>query len=187
MNSILNTGGLAYVFVNVIIGAAILIFGRKLFWFFVGFIGFAVGFHFAPYVWNVQSHGLLLVLAILTGIVAAVLSVFFQKIAVGVAGFAAGGYILIILLDLLGFKLNHFIWLPYLIGGVVGAVLLYLIFDWTLIIVSSFSGASLIIQTINLNPLLALGVYVALVILGIIIQTVLYQKSSNRKQVPDDK
>jgi hypothetical protein len=133
MSSILNTDGTAFVIVNVFIGAVVLIFGRKLFWLFVGSMGFAVGFHYAPYVWNVQSHGLLLVLAILTGIIGAVLSVFFQKIAVGVAGFAAGGYIIINLLDLLGLKLGHVIWLPYLIGGVVGALLLYLIFDWALI------------------------------------------------------
>jgi glucose-6-phosphate-specific signal transduction histidine kinase len=98
---------------------------------------------------------------------------------VGVAGFAAGGYIIINLLDLLGLKLGHVIWLPYLIGGVVGALLLYLIFDWALIFVSSLSGASLIIQAVNLNPRLELGVYIALVILGIIIQTRLYQKSQS--------
>lgn len=183
MSSVLNTGGPAFVIVNVFIGAVVLIFGQKLFWLFVGCIGFAVGFHYAPYVWNVQSHGLLLVLAILTGIIGAVLSVFFQKIAVGLAGFAAGGYIIINLLNLLGLKLGQVIWLPYLIGGVVGALLLYLIFDWALIFVSSLSGASLIIQAVNLNPRLELGMFIALVILGIIIQTMLYQKSLNRKQM----
>jgi hypothetical protein len=120
-----------------------------------------------------------LVLAILTGITGAVLAVFFQKIAVGLAGFAAGGYIGINLLRLLGFNLGQIIWLPYLIGGVVGAVLLYLIFDWALIFVSSLSGASLIIQAVNFNPRLELGMFIALVILGIIIQTMLYQKSKS--------
>jgi hypothetical protein len=119
------------------------------------------------------------VLAILTGITGAVLAVFFQKIAVGLAGFAAGGYIGINLLRLLGFNLGQIIWLPYLIGGVVGAVLLYLIFDWALIFVSSLSGASLIIQAVNFNPRLELGMFIALVILGIIIQTMLYQKSKS--------
>jgi hypothetical protein len=47
------------------------------------------------------------------------------------------------------------------------------------------SGASLIIQAVNLNPRLELGMYIALVILGIIIQTRLYQKSLNRKQIPE--
>jgi hypothetical protein len=127
------------------------------------------------------------VLAILTGITGAVLAVFFQKIAVGLAGFAAGGYIGINLLLLLGFNLGQIIWLPYLIGGIVGAVLLYLIFDWALIFVSSFSGASLIIQAVNFNPRLELGMYIALAILGIIFQTVLYQKSLNRKQIAENR
>ena len=179
MSSIINIDGPAFVIINLFIGAVVLIFGRRLFWLFVGCVGFAVGFHYAPYVWNVQSHGLLLVLAILTGTIGAVLAVFFQKIAVGLAGFAAGGYIVINLLNLSGLKLGQVIWLPYLIGGVVGVLLLYLVFDWALIIVSSFSGASLIIQAVNLNPRLELGIYVALVILGITIQTVLYQKILN--------
>ena len=54
---------------------------------------------------------------------------------------------------------------------------LYFIFDWALITVSSLSGAALIIQALSLNPRLELGLFIALVILGIIIQAVMYQRS----------
>jgi hypothetical protein len=77
--------------VTVVIGVLMLTFGRKLFWLFVGCLGFAVGFNYAPYVWQVQSNLFLLVLATITGIIGAVLALFFQKIAIGLAGFAGGG------------------------------------------------------------------------------------------------
>jgi len=164
--------------INIIIGIVMLTFGRKIFWLFVGCLGFAVGFYYAPYVWQVQSNLFLLVLATITGIIGAVLALFFQKIAIGLAGFAGGGYIALNLLNLLGIRLEQIIWLPYLIGGIIGALLLFLIFDWALIFVSSLTGATMIIQAIKLSPAMELIIYAALVIAGVVIQTALYRKSS---------
>jgi hypothetical protein len=173
----MNTSELSIGAIYVIIGIIILTSGRKLFWLFVGCIGFVIGFHYTPYLWNVQSHLLLLIIAIFVGSGGAVLAVFFQKIAIGLVGFAAGGYIAVNLLTLFGLSLGQILWLPYLIGGIIGALLLFLIFDWALIIVSCFAGASMIIQTVNIDPIVKLGVYFVLIILGIIIQTVMFLKS----------
>jgi hypothetical protein len=167
--------------INILIGIILLTLGRKLFWLFVGFIGFAVGFHYAASVWNPQSQLLMIGLAGLTGIIGAVVAVFFQKIAVGLAGFAGGGYITLNLINLLGVRLDQLIWLPYLIGGIIGMLLLFFIFDWALILISSLVGASMIIQALSLNPRLEFGLYLALVISGIVIQTVLYRKSAPLK------
>ena len=178
----MTTSELSVGIIYILIGIIVLTSGRKLFWLFVGCIGFAVGFHYAPYVWNVQSHLLLIFFAILMGVIGAVLAVFFQKIAIGLVGFAAGGYIVETLLKLLGVGIGPMIWLPYLIGGIIGTLLLFLIFDWALIIVSCFAGASMIIQAINIDPIVKLGVYFVLVILGIIIQSVLFMKSPSARE-----
>ena len=106
----------------------------------------------------------------------AVLAVFFQKIAVGLAGFAGGGYITLNLINLLGVRLDQLVWLPYLIGGLIGVMLMFFIFDWALIFISSLAGASMIIQALSLNPGMEFGVYLALVIFGLVLQTVLYRK-----------
>ena len=164
--------------IPVIIGIVVLILGRKLFWLFVGCLGFAVGFHYAPYVWQVHSNLFLLILATITGIIGAVLAIFFQKVAIGLAGFAGGGYIALNLLNLLGVRLEQIIWLPYLIGGIIGALLLFFIFDWALIFVSSLTGATMVVESINLSPGVVLIVYFALFIAGIVIQTVLYRKTT---------
>jgi hypothetical protein len=165
-------------FINIIIGIVALTLGRKLFWLFVGCLGFAVGFYYAPYLWQVQSKLFFLILATVTGIIGAVLAFFFQKIAIGLAGFAGGGYVALNLINLVGIRLEQTIWLPYLIGGIIGALLLFFIFDWALIFVSSLTGATMIIQAIKLSPQIEMLVYIALVIAGVVIQTALYRKTS---------
>ena len=164
--------------ITVLIGVLMLVFGRKLFWLFVGCLGFAVGFNYAPYVWQIQSNFFLLILATITGVVGAVLALFFQKLAIGLAGFAGGGYIALNLMNLFGIRIEQAVWLPYLIGGIIGALLLFFIFDWALILVSSLAGATLIIQAAKLSPGLEIAVYFALIAAGIVIQTVLYRKAS---------
>ena len=78
----------------------------------------------------------------------------------------------------MGIRLEQTIWLPYLIGGIIGALLLFFIFDWALIFVSSLTGATMVIQAIKLSPGMELMVYIALVIAGIVIQTALFRQSS---------
>jgi hypothetical protein len=173
----IHASGYSSTVITILIGIVVLTLGRKLFWLFVGCLGFAVGFNYAPYVWQVQSTLFLLILATITGIIGALLALFFQKIAIGLAGFAGGGYIALNLLNLLGIRLEQTIWLPYLIGGIIGALLLFFIFDWALIFVSSLTGATMITQATKLSPGIELIVYVALVIAGVVIQTALYRTS----------
>ena len=151
----IETGWSSITLINILVGIILLTLGRKLFWLFVGFIGFAVGFDYASSVLNLQSQLLLIGLAALTGIVGAVLAVFFQKIAVGLAGFAGGGYIALNLINLMGVRLDQLIWLPYLVGGIIGMLLLFFIFDWALIIISSLTGATMIVQAVILHAVQA--------------------------------
>jgi hypothetical protein len=178
----IETGWSSITVVNILLGLILLTLGRRLFWLFVGFIGFAVGFHYAASVWQLQSQLLLIGLAALTGIVGAVLALFFQKIAVGLAGFAGGGYIALNLINLLGVRLDQLIWLPYLVGGLIGAMLMFFIFDWALIFISALAGASMITQALSLSAGLELGLYLALVICGLVIQTVLFRKPAPLKE-----
>ena len=76
----IETGDNLIIVINILIGAVLLTLGRRLFWLFVGFIGFAVGYHFAASMWQPQSQLLLIGVAALEGLVGAVAAVFFQKI-----------------------------------------------------------------------------------------------------------
>src|ERR1044071_6572953 len=74
-----------------LIGVVILLFGRKLFWLCVAAVGFAAGVEIAPHLVQHPSPMLALTFALVLGFVGALLAMFLQKIAVGIAGFVAGG------------------------------------------------------------------------------------------------
>ena len=79
--------------ISVIVGAAILLFGRKLFWLFVAALGFAVGVEIAAYFMREPPAWLTLIVALGCGVAGALLAILLQKLAIAVAGFIAGGRI----------------------------------------------------------------------------------------------
>jgi len=153
------------IIMNLLVGIVALIFGRRLFWLFVGVIGFIAGVRAAPLFFSGLADWVVVIIAFIGGIIGALLAVFFQRLAVVCAGFAAGAYLVLHVLTLSGWQGKPLAWLPVLIGGLVGALLLYFLFDWTLIFLSSVVGASLITQTLPLSPpiaaLLLMGLFIA--------------------------
>ena len=151
-------------------GAALLILGRKLFWLFAAAIGFLFGLSLAQQALPGQSQTVHLIIALILGGLGAVLTVLIEKIAIGLVGFIAGGYLVHLLLPTLSINLGSLFWLAVIIGGVIGAVLASTMFDWALIILSSGIGASVITNHLTLPQPFPLVLLVALFILGVIIQ-----------------
>ena len=154
----------------VIIGMLLLFLGRRLFWLFVACVGFASGYHFAQQVWAVHSPVLLLILSIAVGGLGAIIAIFFQKAAIVIAGFAAGGYIGLSLFYQIAGLSVQMAWLPYIIGGIVGAIILFFVFDWALIFLSSLTGTTLIVQMVAFNPRVEIALFIVLIIAGMAFQ-----------------
>ena len=143
---------------RLLIGAVLLTFGRKLFWVFVGAVGFVAGMRFAERFPNLVPDDMAIMYSLIAGVICAVMAVALRKVAVGAAGFFAGGYFLVQLLNvraggapLAGPGQTVAPWLLFLVGGVIGAVLMNIVFNWTLIVLSSIGGATLICETLNAN------------------------------------
>jgi hypothetical protein len=168
--------------IQTVVGAAILILGRKLFWVFVGAIGFVLGMDIAGHFLQGRPDWLILIVAFGTGIIGALLALFLQRAAILVAGFFSGGHIAITLLSISGWQLSLPSWVPFIIGGIIGAVLLYSLFDWALVFLSSLSGAGLIVQSFPLTPQTQGLVFIGLVVLGVFIQAGLMKKERGRKK-----
>jgi hypothetical protein len=162
---------------SILVGLVLLLFGRKLFWFFVAVAGFIAGMFLARDQFQVHSQALLLAIALLAGVVGAVLSILVQKLAIALAGFAAGGYLGAILLQAL--NAASYTWLGILIGGIIGAVLLLVLFDWALIGLSSLLGASLLTDALASNASAAL-VFLAAFAIGVIVQSLQLRRSPPR-------
>ena len=163
--------------VGAVIGAVVLFFGRKLFWLCVAAGGFAAGVEVAPHLLHEPTPLLQLTIALVLGFVGALLALFLQKLAVGVFGFAAGGRLAVGLAASFAFAHSYSYWLVFIIGGVIGAILLLSLFDWALILLSSLLGAYLIVNAITLPAVGATLLLVALVLVGVFAQATHHRRS----------
>jgi hypothetical protein len=155
---------------SLVVGILLLFFGRKLFWVFVGAAGFMIGLDIANRFFA-GTHATKLLIALLVGIIGAVLAILFYKAAVAVAGFLVGGYLALELVRYFGIGMSPpLTWIPYIIGGIIGAILILVLFDWALIVLSSFSGAYLIVHSFTMARANISLVYIILVVVGILVQ-----------------
>lgn len=153
------------------IGGALLVLGRRLFWLLVAVLGFLAGFYFAAQQLSGDLAWLALVVGIIFGIAGALLAMFFQGIAIGLAGFLGGGMIAINLLEFLGLGETSYSWIAFIIGGILGVILIGLVFDWALILLSTIVGAFLIVNAIETSSVVGYLVFFILLIAGIAVQS----------------
>ncbi|HEX7973459.1 MAG TPA: DUF4203 domain-containing protein [Anaerolineales bacterium] len=156
--------------IRVLLGVALLLAGRRLFWLVVALAGFVAGLSLAPQFLSGQSQWLILILALGIGLIGALIATLLQGLAIFLAGFLAGGYFVTAILSMLGAGPSPTNWLPFLVGGIIGAILVGVLFEWALILLSALAGASLILQVIHTNPTTAVILFLALVIIGILAQ-----------------
>jgi len=166
------------IWLRILAGIGLLVFGRKLFWLFVGLIGFLWGIHVATLFFPGQPEWIVLAIALMAGVLGALIAVFLQWLAVGLAGFLAGGYIAARLFYILGLTTGSMYWVLLLIGGIIGLILIIILFDWALIILSSLVGAGLIAESVPLAHSGALILFFVLAIAGILVQSRLIRTRS---------
>jgi hypothetical protein len=155
-------------FINVILGGALLVAGRKLFWLFVGVIGFIIGVEIATRFFH-GSQLTTIVVGLALGIIFAILTIFLETLAIGIAGFLGGGYILLSLAGAFGLDKGILTWIIFIIGGFIGAALVAVLFDWALITISALAGSSMIVRALPLASSTA-AVFIVLLLIGVVIQ-----------------
>jgi hypothetical protein len=158
--------------VGALIGIVVLFFGRKLFWLCVAAVGFLAGIELAPHLVNEPSPLLQLAVAIVLGLLGALLAFLLQKIAIAVVGFLAGGKLAGAIAAAFFVHYAQYSTIIFVVGGLIGAILLLALFDWALIVVSSLIGAHLIVYqgAITLPPSGSIIVFLGLAIIGILVQ-----------------
>lgn len=159
--------------ISLLLGVVLLLFGRRLFWLFVAAVGFAIGLELVPYIVQHPPPWLALTVGIVLGLLGAVLALVVQKIAVAVAGFLVGGHIATSLMAAFVATHAQYSGLTFIIGGIVGALLLLALFGWALILFSSIAGAELIVSNLHIPPSGTAILFIGLTILGVIVQAAL--------------
>jgi len=170
--------------IRILAGLGLLTLGRKLFWLFVAIVGFEFGFFVAERFFQRRTSADDLVIfgiAIVFGILAALLAIFLKTVAIYVGGFLAGGSFAVNALSLLGIGAGRGIGagdlLPigaFIVGGIVGVILVAIVFDWALIVLSSLAGAGMIAIVVAQSfPALSVISFIVLLIVGIVVQAMM--------------
>ncbi len=155
---------------NLVIGAILLVAGRRLFWLLVAGIGFVIGVMLATRFFN--GNELTMILAgLVLGAIFALLAIFLESVAIGIAGFLGGGYILLSIAGMLGLDRGDIgSWIIFGVGGIIGILLVALLFNWALITISALAGASMVVAAFGMTAATAGIVYIILVVAGVLIQ-----------------
>src|SRR6266849_5033161 len=138
-------------FIFIPVGLAVLLAGRKIFWLAVAAIGFIAGMKLAALFVDTPTELTHMLIALGLGVLCALAAIAIQKIAVGLAGFLAGGYGAFICMKRVGLDLGNLSWIPVVVLGLVGVIIAAFVFEWALIIFSSAVGAYLVVSKLPLS------------------------------------
>lgn len=162
-------GGSTTVALQIAVAVALLMLGRRLYWLFVAGIGFVVAMDLATTYLGGSGEWVTLAIGIVAGLAGALFAIFLQRLAVGIAGFAALAYFAAhisarFLLD------DRVELLVVVVAGIIGAVFASVLFDWALILLSSIVGAAMLVDTFALQDPVGLVVMAVVAIAGVSIQ-----------------
>lgn len=156
-------------------GAALLLFGRRLYWLALGGAGFFAGLWLAGEIFERISSWVDLGLGFLLGVAGAALAIFVQKLAIGIAGFVAGGAAALWVISLFDESVlqQPSLWLlaAGIVGAVVGTALASTLFEASLIAFSSLVGALLIASRSGLGAPRESWLFVVLLAVGLLAQS----------------
>ncbi|HZF12800.1 MAG TPA: hypothetical protein VFE33_28770 [Thermoanaerobaculia bacterium] len=156
-----------------LVGAVLLVLGKRLFWLFVGIVGFLTVYRLSLETLHVHPFGVRLFLAGVAGLFGVLLALFVQRLAVGLAGFLVGAWFTA---SLLGLDPAHAmavrgpVLLVVLAAGILAAFLALRLFDFALIALSALAGAGLITDAAHVAAPVRTVLLVLLAVAGIAIQ-----------------
>lgn len=161
--------------VPLIAGLLLLFFGKRLFWLAGGLVAFLFGYQLFG---NLFGVGWSLFIGLILGIIFAWLAIKFIKMAVYILAFLGGAIALPFLVGKLGFDLSWLVLI--LIGGAIGLILVAVAFDWGLIFITAWAGASAIIfgirQWISLDGTIGMLIFLVIMAVGIYWQAIRQRK-----------
>lgn len=157
----------------VALGAIAIVNGRRFYWIFVGIGGAVVGIWLSAWLLSGQSDWVHIAVTLALAAVGVWVSFRFEKIALHVAAFVLGGFILeFLLLDAGLIELTGVgDYVAVLVGGIMGLVFELVYSTRSLIVFSSFTGAAMIAGILDVNPALDAALFAGLAAGGMLLQS----------------
>ncbi len=157
------------------LGAALLVRGRKLYWLALGGVGFFLGLWLASRFLDLRSTGLQLGIAFLIGILGAYLTTAAQRLAVALGGFVVGGalayWVALWLARSLEWQSGPWWLITTLLGAMLGSFFAAILFEASLVALTSLLGALLIARASLLGPPHESWLFLVLLCVGMLAQS----------------
>jgi hypothetical protein len=161
--------------IALVAGGLLLFFGKRLFWLAAALVAFLFGWQlFGDLLGPMWS----LIVAVVLGIVFAWLAIKFIRIAAYIVGFLAGAAALPLLMGTFGVDMSGLF--LAIIGGAIGLILVAVAFDWGLILITAWAGASAVTFALQ-NWVSMDGAFSTVVFLVLMIVGIFWQASRKRK------
>ena len=153
-----------------VIGVIVLFFGRELNFLFAGGMATLVGFRLAPKLPDSLPSWAEYALIISLAILAAVLVLINERAGYFVSGFFAGGYLMMEYFEpgVLTFPI-----VPFIVGALLGAIIIGVFTEWALIAISSVIGAIYSTTLFKLSPTAETLIAGGLFVIGSLTQVIL--------------
>lgn len=156
-----------------IIGGIVLFLGRELNFLFAGAMAFLIGARLTPLLPSRWPDWTEWAFMIGLGILAALLTFVDNRGGFVLSGFLAGGYV-----AAEWYTPNMLIIpvIPFILGGVFGALILGIFTDWALIVISSLIGGYYLTSLFRLAPTPKVLITAGLIIIGAVTQAIIMRQ-----------
>jgi hypothetical protein len=155
-----------------VIGGILLFLGRELNFLFAAAMAALIGFRLVPLLPAQRPSWADAAFILALAIIAAILVLINERAGYFISGFLAGGFLLV---EYYAPNTLTVPWLPFMIGGVIGSLILGLLTEWALILVSAGIGAAYVLNLVRLDPTAEILVGAGLFIVGALTQVIIMQ------------
>jgi hypothetical protein len=155
-----------------VIGGILLFLGHELNFLFAGAMAALLGFRLTPLLPTQWPGWADYVFIIGLGVIAAVAVLLNERAGYFISGFLAGGLLLV---EYFAPDTLTVPWLIFVIGGIIGALVIGVFTDWALILVTSAIGAAYLLNLFVLNQTLEILIGAGLFIVGALTQVIIMQ------------
>ena len=162
-----------------VIGGILLFLGHELNFLFAGAMAALLGFRLTPLLppqWPAWAD---YAFFIGLGVIAAVVVLLNERLGYFVSGFLAGGLFLV---EYYAPNTLTVPLLPFLIGGIIGALIIGIFTEWALIIVTAMIGSYYILNIFVLDPMLEILLGAGLFVVGAITQVIIMQSQKQAER-----
>lgn len=161
----------------VVVGFILLVAGHQASWLYVGGVTLLIGGLLADQLNIVHKEIDMIIFSFTSGVLGALLCAYLRKFMVILAALISGGYICYFLPEALGWDTSWINWVIILLVALASAVMIFIWGALPLILISTLLGTTLIIQNMSIASVGPIGMFIVLLIFGLVAQWVLWHYS----------